>query len=732
MAYLATPVLGVGSRITALDRTIDAITLKPRIDLQDVYTIDPTLTLRQIELISSGTSMDDIARGLLHRDWRRQSIIILLPSRRSLLEYLLSNPSACPDGLDRSRLKGFQKRPNDFRVQDFFSPLITDTTSIATYSRWLNAHPVVYSTTHKVAGARVRLFGPAKLYILSPDVLRELSILKSTDRIFVVPTARVYVGCFPSASTSNCVLTARERWDAPDVHPVVKAIQLAYDHQYRVTARYLSDPLVSALLLGNRSVKTLKVQPVEARAARSVGIRVQAMTPPRGINTSIIQVIDLRLQCRHSLIPTERPFPLTLIGLPSCLLHHLDLTLSDDWVPIRDHTGMFEMWFMILTLTCDKILDGRGNAVFLIPSSTNALSINYVQLTSTASPRPQSLAANASGRIDSIGLCMPKGSFKSTMIKFLTGLEICGTRVMYSDVVMDSDDVGDALDPTFETALYDALLALDPPFDVDKLASPTDLVNQEYVASHMYPTFLRLVNELLTPKALELYSERSVEFRSLTYAHADSEFLNACWTARLMRCFINYHEEQNILLRPGRIGGVLFQVALSRCYKMFATSTPASPLSLFPKSLFVPWIESAPLLASLTPNESSRVLAWYIPSSYWSDNGWCTCDAHRHVTFSFIRGLPADLSVLDLFDWSRFRATINVDTSLVELGADIRAVKVSVHWTSQKPTVDVFDNRALFTPFQHYHLSLHCNCAPGRPFFAKNMKLYLSTVGGEH
>nr|UYV50496.1 minor core protein muA [Muscovy duck reovirus] len=731
MAYLATPVLGVGSRITALDRTIDALTSKPRTELHDVYTIDPSLTLRQIELISSGTSMDDIARGLLHRDWRRQTVVTLLPSRRALLDYLLSNPSACPDGLDRSRLKSFQKRPNDFRVSDFFSPLITESTSIGTYSRWLNAHPVIFSVTHKVVGARLRLFGPAKLYTLSPDVLRELSILKSLDRVLVTPTARVYVSCFPSASTSNCVLSARERWNAPDVHPVVKAIQLAYDHQYRVTARYLSDPLASALLLGTQSVRSLKVPPIEARAARSVGVRVQSMTPPRGINTSIIQVIDLRVQCRHSLIPIERPFPLTLVGLPSCLLQHLELTLSDSWTPIRDSTGMFAMWFMVLTLTCDKIIDGRGNAVFLTPGSTAASSINYVQLVSTSSPRPQSLASNASGRIDSVGLCMPKGSFKSTMIKFLTGLEICGTRVMYSDVVMDSDDVGDSLDPTFETALHDELLSLDPPFDLDKLASSTDLVDQSYVASHMYPTFLRLVNELLTPRASELYSEHSAEFRSLTYAHADSEFLNACWTARLMRCFINYYEEQNILLRPGRVGGVLFQVALSRCYKMFATSTPSVPLSLFLKSLFVPWIEAAPLLAPLTPNESSRVLAWYIPDSYWTENGWCMCDKHRHVTFSFIRGLPADLSVLDLFDWSRFRATIGVDTTLLELGTDIRAVHVSVFWTSQKPTVDVFDNRALFTPFQHYHLSLHCRCALGRPFTAKNMKLHLSTVGDE-
>nr|UPQ51128.1 muA [Avian orthoreovirus] len=677
MAYLATPVLGVGSRITALDRTIDALTLKPRTELHDVYTLDPSLTLRQIELISSGTSMDDIARGLLHRDWRRQTVITLLPSRRTLLDYLLSNPSLCPDGLDRSRLKGFKKRPNDFRISDFFSPLITESTSISTYSRWLNAHPIIFSITHKVVGARLRLFGPSKLYTLSPDVLRELSILKSTDRVLVTPTARVYVSCFPSASTSNCVLSARERWNAPDVHPVVKAIQLVYDHQYRVTARYLSDPLASALLLGTQSVRSLKVPPIEARAARSVGVRVQAMTPPRGINTSIIQVIDLRLQCRHSLVPVERPFPLTLVGLPSCLLQHLELTLSDSWTPIRDSTGMFEMWFMVLTLTCDKIVDGRGNAVFLTPGSTASSSINYVQLVSTSSPRPQSLASNASGRIDSVGLCMPKGSFKSTMIKFLTGLEICGTRVMYSDVVMDSDDVGDSLDPTFETTLFDELMALDPPFDLDKLASSTDLVDQSYIASHMYPTFLRLVNELLTPRASELYSEHSAEFRSLTYAHADSEFLNACWTARLMRCFINYYEEQNILLRPGRVGGVLFQVALSRCYKMFATSTPSVPLSLFLKSLFVPWIESASLLAPLTPNESSRVLAWCIPEPQWTESGWCMCDKHRLFNFPFIRGLPADLLAIGLFDWSRFRATIGVDTTLVELGTSIRAIRVS-------------------------------------------------------
>nr|QPB10699.1 MAG: mu A NTPase [Cataraqui virus] len=676
--------------------------------------------------------MGSVLSGIIFRDWRRQSVIKLLPSKGRLLEFLRANRGCLPDGFDLKLLdKSNRHAINNFRVADWFSPLVTESTSIKTYQKWLNSHPTVYSLTHKVIGATVQLYAPLKYYDLSIDVMRDLKIIKAGDSVDQHSCARLYVGILPSVATGSCVLSSRDSWESADIIPFARAIQLEYDKHYRMTARYLDDELIAALILGNKSVRGLRCHPLMARAAKSVGISVKSITPPRGLNTSVISVVDLIIECRHSMLPTERPYKLKLVALPSSLLRHLDLSVSQTWHGIRDSTGMFEMWFMILTLTCDSIVDAHGSYHPLIPAATDPRAINYVTIHSIVGQRVQSLPALQKGRLASVGLAMAKGSFKSTMVKFLTGLEVAGTHIMYPNTIVDSDDVGDSLDPTFEVRLHAEITKLIPDFD-EKIRLPNNDIDMSFVATHMYPIFLRLVKDDLTPRAMEKYSDDGPHMRSLTYAHADSEFLNACWIDRIERAFIHYKEEDNIMLRPNRIGGVWFQLALSRCYKMFATSASPSPISMFLKALFVPWIEAEPLLSQFDHAHSSRVLAWYIDPHYWHDNGWCSCDPHRHVTFSFIRGVPEDLAFLDLQDWGRFRATINVYPELLDIDPSLRVLKVAVHWTSQRPAIDVFDGRALFTPFQYYHLSMHCSCPLGQPFHVRSVSMRLATISGSN
>ncbi|QJW82769.1 mu A NTPase [Chatham orthoreovirus] len=733
MAYLAISLPGGGNYVNTIHRQLQAIAnTDVNLSRNDVSIVDPSRTLRQYDLIASGGDMSAVLSGIVFRDWRRNSVIKLLPSKGRLLEFLRANRGYLPEGFDVKLLdKSNRHAQNNFRLADWYSPLITEATSVKTYQKWLNAHPCVYSTTHKVIGATVQLYAPMKYYDLSPDVIKDLKILKSNEVLDQSFTARLYVGILPSVATGSCVLTSRESWESADVIPFARAVQLEYDKHYRMTARYLDDDIVSALIVGSKSVRGLKCHPLMARAAKSVGISVKSLTPPRGINTSIISVVDLIIECRHSMLPTERPYKLKLVALPSALLRHLGLTVSSIWHGIRDPTGMFEMWFMVLTLTCDSIVDARGRYHALIPASSDPRALNYVQIHSIVGQRVQSLPALQKGRLASVGLAMAKGSFKSTMVKFLTGLEVAGTHIMYENTVVDSDDVGDSLDPTFETQLYSEVIKLIPDFD-ERVRTPMNDIDMEFVSSQMYPIFLRLVKDQLTPRAMEKYSDDGPFMRSLTYAHADSEFLNACWIDRIERAFIHYNEEDNIMLRPNRVGGAWFQLALSRCYKMFATSAAPSPISMFLKSLFVPWIEAEPILSQLDHAHSSRVLAWYIDAHYWHDNGWCTCDPHRHVTFSFIRGTPEDLAYLDLQDWGRFRATINVFPELLDMDPALRVLKVQVHWTSQKPAIDVFDSRALFTPFQYYHISMHCTCSLGKPFHVKNVNMRLATISGSN
>nr|BBE49408.1 miner inner-capsid protein [Pteropine orthoreovirus] len=729
MAYLALPVPEGPDSQSALISAVNGY--RPDgVTFDDVHVLDTKRVLRQFDLMTTGIRADDVAKGLLLRDWRRQSVFVLLPQKTSLLEYLsTATKSSLPDGLTPQLLRKFKNKTNDFKYSDWFSPLVTEHTSVAQSVRYLNSHPVVFTTTVKVIGAPVRLFAPFKYFDISQGILSDLMILKMNHHLPPLPAFRVMVSMFPSSASGSCVLPPIDEWRDLNTHPVCLLLASMYDSSYKATARYLDRSLITAMLCGQRRVKQAKYSPLMARAARSVGLSVNVTNPTRQINTSLIDVHTVVIDVRSSLDNRLTPTRLRFCGVPVALTAHMGVAPSEDWLAVRDETGMFVDWFLVLTLFSDRIKGPTGQHVCLNPLSTSVDSVNFVCVHGYVSQHVQSLKPWQYGRLSSFGVAMAKGSFKSTMTRFLTSLTIAGTRLIFPNVIVDSDDPGDSLDPTFENQVLSELSSVDAEWE-RRVFTASGTVDMGYLSTVIFPIFLRLFRSELSPRSRTFYDDRASAARTLTFAHADAEFLDAGWVDRIERCYILYDEERNVLLRSSRVGGSTFQLVLSRCYKMIASPAPSEPVSMLLKSLVGGWLSAGPVLSSLPHSASARVLAWYIDDHHWVDHGWCLCDKRKHVTFSFMRGHPDDLAVLDLQDWSKYRATISVLTDPLDFGSSLRVVAARVYWTSQKPSVDVFDNRALLTPFQTYHVSLNCACPLGVRFQVKNVGLKLATVSG--
>nr|QNN26277.1 muA [Reptilian orthoreovirus] len=726
MAYLAMPVPVLEHTVdtlkrviaTMLDITDDAI-------YNDCFIVDQEYAIRQLSSTIEGIDIQTMTRAVLKRLWQHPCVIRLLPSKRRIVDFWRANRAHAPDGIPQSlfspiKSDRFTKAYRNLKIETYYSPLFRDGVPFDTLIKWENNEKVVYSMTTEVIGP-IQLMFPSKNYDIAEDVMRELNIKKHNFRFVDQPRVRLIIGMIPSAAQGNCVVLDSSNWNTTTAVPVLLEIMSEYHSLYSNTSREVSIPLARATITGKRRL-TERLPAQEARAAKALGIATRVKLTARKINTMLINVCNVEVTCWESYTDTylDMPLGLTFMAVPVSILTLMDVRVDPGVLPLRDESGMFMEWFMALALFSDKVEVTRSKRNYLINPSTGNTVLNFIRVDHFRKYACQRLDMQREGRLTSIGLCMPKGSFKTTMLKILGRITVASTQVIFENTVVDSDDVGDSVNPTFEQQLLANLAAALECNEDDvsvRLCGSGTVLDMRIVASVMYPTFLELVGSALRPAAQLQYISVTEKMRSLTFAHADSELLDAGWNGRIVRGHIVFDDELNVLMRDSRVGGRWFQLGLSKCYKMYASPASSAPVSMLLKNLVVPWLDASGQLQSEARELNSRVLAWFIPQQIFVNNGWCGCDEHSHVTYTFIRGHSDDLRILDLKDWKRFHAKIVISPLSIGTSKLGRMISATVHWLTEQVPMEMFEHRALLTPFQRYHMTMHCNCAlVGRQF----------------
>ncbi|AEK86192.1 minor core protein [Baboon orthoreovirus] len=700
------------------------------VNLSDVFFFDQKIIISQMDSMSTMFSMEVVYSAILKRRWLKHSYYVLLPSKRRLVDYWRNNPDRKPAFADKhlfgdTRKAEFKNAIRNLKLEDHFSPLINENTDPNRMVNFLNQYEIVYTTSINVLGAKIKMYAPAKYYDYDESIIRMKKIFLHSQNIHDVK-GRIVVGSIISAGDVRSITCMQEFWQLDNCYPQLYSLAKKYFERYSNTAKILSPYVMCSLINGVNSVKG-RYDPSEVRTAKSLGLNLRARYVPSRLNQAL-EVCDIMMVAWdvYNGLPTDTSYLLKLVGVPRYFITLLNIEFNDHVIGTRLHNGMFHDWFMTLVMFTDMIIDVRTKLKFMLGTGN----CNYVMFNGALNYHNQKIDF-PSNYMDPIGVCMEKGSFKSTLVTLLTNLKIGDTQIFFPNTFIDSDDAGDQLTPTFEERLHQEITQLYGDHIFDNWYSDQYGIDVDLVGSQMYPIFLKLYEQLIIPNARDLYTKMNTVSRNITFAHTDMELLNGNWSGSIMRCHTNFVAEENIIKRQDRVGGVKFQLCLAFCYKIMGTSALTQPISLLLKGMTTMWLANADELVKYPKSTGSRVLAWYVPSAVLMRHGWCSCYKYSHVTCAFIRGIPEDLDQLDLVDFSKYRATLTIKPEVIGIFNGYRAVRVLVQWHTPKLPIRSLISRCAFTPSQYYHMSIHCNCELPSNDVVHKCGLTLARLNGE-
>nr|QJE50381.2 Mu 2 [Phocid orthoreovirus 1] len=724
MAYVAIPATVEAVSPGALRSMLDSFGIRVKDqDVNDAAAFDQRFVVDQFQYMIDGFNAEDVTDALVQRDWNYSSHFVLIPGKQALFEYWATNPSAMPDNLPPVVRKAitrreFSKRKSaggvlgEFKLSDYFSPLVTPTTEPATMIRLLNTNRLVYTTTERVIGGLVYMYAPRRAYPSSFAYATSRSLVPHQSNVPVFPKAQVVLAMIPStASSRHAVLDS-----VKSIHIADGFLRMIFQRCISVHGNVITFVSQEALvsLLQKKRVRSSRKDDCDFARALHLPFTRTFTEGQRDLHRSTVVDVNFDVVSEDRL-GDGVSLRLKMTCVPRVILDHLQIVHGD--YCIRGPTGMFTDWFLLLSMCSDGIVDRRtGLAHYINPSSTGPGVILNIKITSFTDERPIDTFPAFLDFLKPVGAVLPKGSFKSTVIKILDGIKILGVCPLPKDVVVDSDDVGEHMSPTFENQVIEALCATTGVSDVQALLDYSFAgqmrVSPEKLAQ-LYPTFLSLLKGVLSKAARTYYDESLAQGRMLVFAHADQELLNANFYGHLLRMKIPYIPEINLLLRANREGGELFQLLLSDLYQMYASCASPQFIGGFLRSLLCPWLNLEPSLLDSDPRLTSATLQWVIPKDVSTLHGWCACNDLK-VDFSYVRAAPSILDMLAARNWSQFRASISV-TSLPMMSEERAFVAHVIQKGGPVPS-KMFSRHACFSLFMRYHVHLDCLCPPGNGF----------------
>ncbi|ABV01043.1 VP5 [American grass carp reovirus] len=552
------------------------------------------------------------------------STFALLPKAKRFAQWLLDDPSSNIWHIPVTVLNvtATSKHP----TSDIFNYVVghvSPNAELATTASRVSGTQVVYTRTSKVLGAPLRLAAPTSYYsgYLSSQQLSHVYPSSWTPETF--KKKEICFTILPSLTSPKTFLLDV---DAP---------------------RDPSFPLsVMWPLLRNDAVKSHRLMPPNALLRRTVdpalkpewsadvdpSFRALRLSRPRGANTSSchnrhhVPVCDI--QCALTPEPlndSEKPpaTHITIHAVPSDLLTVLDITVGKEY-PLRLESGMYVPWMLMSLLMSDDVtLTGTRRSVKLETAHAAQRPFTQVKILRCVSARVTSVRAGPATYLNAVCLTLPKGSFKSTMIDTLPSL-FPEWPVVSTTAIVDSDHLGDSLDPTFEQRFATMLETL-PPGTVDqaiRVALATCPTADETALQLIVTSFNELYASCMTEAQRNRVPILTQQGRTLVFAHSDYEMLAANVPIQVIRGAIPIDHTVNIIARPNRVGGTALQLLLDYCYRMQASPIATMPAGALYRQLFGPWLRAKADCEQLTPVS----LIAEVPARVMRAAGWTIQD----------------------------------------------------------------------------------------------------------
>nr|BEL00023.1 minor inner-capsid protein [Mammalian orthoreovirus]BEL00034.1 minor inner-capsid protein [Mammalian orthoreovirus]BEL00045.1 minor inner-capsid protein [Mammalian orthoreovirus] len=721
MAYIAVPAV-VDSRSSEAIGLLESFGVRISDKADDVSYLDHDYVLDQLQYMLDGYEAGDVIDALVYRNWLHKGVYCLLPPKTQILDYWKSNPSVIPDTVDRRlrrklMMKKDLKKDDEynqlvraFKLSDIYTPLVSSTTSPMTMIRDLNQNEIVYSTTDRVIGAKISLYAPRKYYASTLAFTSSRCIIPFGKEIGNATHSRFNIGTFPSLASPKCfVMSGVEIESIPN-----EFIKLFYQRVHSVHLNVINDisPQIMSDMLDRKRLRVLT--PADRRVAQLMHLPYHVKRGGSHVDVYRVDVVDILFEVvdiKDGLRNVSRK--LTMRTIPVHVIELLGIEIAD--YCIRQEDGMFTDWFLLLTMLSDGMIDRRTHCQYLInPSSVPPDVIINISITGFINRHSVDVMPDMYDFVKPIGAVLPKGSFKSTIMRVLDSISILGVKIMPRDHVIDSDEVGEQMDPTFEHVvmeIYKGIAGVDSLDDLINWVLNSDLVPHDDRLGKLFESFLPLVKDLLAPMARQFYDDAMSQGRFLTFAHADSELLNANYFGHLLRLKIPYITEVNLMIRKNREGGELFQLVLSYLYKMYATSAQPMWFGSLLRLMICPWLCMEKLIGDLDPTLTSAEIGWHVPKEHMMQDGWCGC-ADGFVPYVVIRAPKLVIEELTEKNWGQYHAQVIMLDKLAV--GDPRRVEAKVIIKGNHMPSKLISRFACFSLTSRYHMLLPCGHKPGK------------------
>nr|AHY21728.1 mu-2 [Mammalian orthoreovirus] len=721
MAYIAVPAV-VESQSSGFVGLLESFGVDIRTGADDITYLDHDYVLDQLQYMLDGYEANDIIDALFYENWLHHATYCLLPSKNCLLDYWKSNPSVIPGSVDRRlRKKLLMKKDlrkdeeynqlvRMFKLSDVYPGLISSSTSPMTMIQSINQNEIVYTSTDRVIGARIVLYAPKKYYASAMSFTVARGIIPFGKNAGRCPHSRFNIGTFPSLATPKCfIMSGVEIESIPN-----EFIKLVYQRARSIHANVVND--ISPQILSDMlNSKRLRVKsPSDKRAAQLMHLPYHVKREAVHVDVYRVDVIDILFEV-VDVVDGLRNVSRKLImhTIPVCVVELLGIEIAD--YCIRREDGMFTDWFLLLTMLSDGLTDRRTHCPYLInPSNVPPDVILNISITGFANRHVIDVMPDLYDFVKPIGAVLPKGSFKSTIMRVLDSISVLGVHVLPRSHVIDSDEVGEQMAPTFEQVvmeIYKHIAGVESLDDLVKWVLNSDMIPHDDRLGQLFQAFLPLAKDLLAPLAGQFYDNAMSEGRLLTFAHADSELLNANYFGHLLRLKIPYITEVNLMIRKNREGGELFQLVLSYLYKMYATSAQSMWFGSLLRLLICPWLRMERLLGKDESAATSAQVGWHIPKEQLMQDGWCGCD-DGFIPYITMRAPRLVLEELAGKNWGQYHARVIVTDDVV-IG-EYRLVAAKVVIKGNHSLLKLVSRYACFSLTTKYVMGLTCDHPLGK------------------
>ncbi|BCG62301.1 VP4 [Hirame aquareovirus] len=568
---------------------------------------------------------------------------VLLPRPKALARWLLKEPSANIWSIPRSKLLLAEqgKAPPD--LYDDIFPLLGPHASLDACVSHIRQHKLVYTRTLTVFGGPLKLATSKEAYsgFVSPSALANIY---PADHVLHVPKrTELHLTIVPNLDGPKRFLLLVDNQSVDSDYPLSPFLATLTRFAENHLKGFQIESLLWRLLKGTPKPTWDPSFDASFKALR-LSRPAQSRSPPIGSTITICN-LDITLYPEPSDTKSvQGPLALTVVSTPLALLERFKLDVPGTY-PLRQDDGTFVPWFVTLGLMSDGFkVRGSNRPVMLQTAHGESHPWWEVHLHAVRNPRSVDVRHDDIKDVTAVAITLPKGSFKSTVIRELSRLTNDDPAIFDPSTVTDSDELGDALSPSFETQVMTAWSGLpDCALEISFRSVLGVGLPSETFDLRLFDTFLALYKEVMVPLQRSRARHISQRGRSLAFGHNPFEFLAANVPIQVIPSRIPFDSTLNILSRPARVGGVVGQILLDHCYALLSVTLAPTYVGRIYRNLFGPWLELQPPIADLCP----ITLNINLSAHDLRKSGW-TIDGDAPIQLIFLTGyvLP-DSAVLD-------------------------------------------------------------------------------------